>query len=68
MKLWACEKYKTSALLIPMWFWANFKMQVPSANYSSLTRGNRIHPIGALTSEMGYVLLLVGIVAKNIIV
>ena len=30
--------------------------------------GNRIHPIGALTSEMGYILLLVGIMAKNIIV
>ena len=51
-----------------MWFGANFKMQDPSANHSSLTRGNRIQSIGALTSEMGYVLLLIGTEAKNLIV
>jgi hypothetical protein len=44
------------------------KMQGASANHSSLTRGNRIHPISALTSEMGYVHLHIVTETINIIV
>jgi hypothetical protein len=60
-----CDKYGALISFLAVWFWANFKMQDPSAYHSSVTRVNRIHPLGAQTTEMGYVLLLISTEAKK---